>query len=177
MTTIDRRDLVRGAFATSFLGLSVAAVGSAPAAQAAPNDPVTRAYVIQRAQNWVNRNIQYSQSGTATGPDGTYSWRRDCSGYVSMALKLGPTGIGCPNTTALAGSTYSTSIAKANLKAGDYLVRSGDHVVMFHKWANTAHTTFWLYEQSNPTSDMNHRIASLGTYSGFTARRAKNIRD
>lgn len=177
MTTIDRRDLIRGTFATTFLGATAVAVGAAPAAHAAPNDPVSRAYVIDRAWNWYNRNVQYDQRGTATGPGGTYTWRRDCSGFVSMALKLGPTGIGCPNTTALAGSTYSYAIAKSNLKAGDYLVRSGVHCVLFHKWANTAKTRFVLFEESNPTGDMNHYEAALSTYSGYTARRARNIRD
>lgn len=177
MTTIDRRDLMRGAFATSFIGLTGAAVALPSQAQAAPNDPVSRDYVIERAWNWVNRNIQYSQTATATGPGGVYRWRTDCSGFVSMALKLGPTGIYCPNTTRLAGSEYSYGIAKSNLRRGDYLVDAGNHCVLFHRWANAAHTRFVLFEQSNPTSDMNHREAYLSSYSGYIARRARNIRD
>lgn len=177
MTAIDRRDLIRGTFATSLLGVTAAAVGTAPSAHAAPNDPISRSVVIDRAWNWVNRNIQYSQEGTATGPSGTYSWRRDCSGFVSMALKLGPTGLYCPNTSALAGSTYSYGIAKSNLRPGDYLVDAGNHVVLFHRWADAAHSRFVLFEMSNPTSDMNHREAYLSSYGGYTARRAHNIRD
>jgi hypothetical protein len=177
MSTINRRTVLRSALASAMIATAAVAVSPAAPAQAAPNDPISRADVIDRAQNWVDRNIQYSQSGTATGPDGVYSWRRDCSGFVSMALKLGPTGLSAPNTTALAGSTYSSGIAKANMKAGDYLVDAGNHVVLFHKWANADHTQFWLYEESNPTDDMNHRIANLSTYSGYVARRADNIRD
>jgi hypothetical protein len=176
-TQPTRRAVLRSALATAVLSTAVLTAGPALTAQAAPNDPISRADVIARAQNWMDRNIQYSQSGTATGPDGVYSWRRDCSGFVSMALKLGPTGLSAPNTTALAGSTYSFGISKANMKAGDYLVDAGNHVVLFHKWANTDHTQFWLYEESNPTDDMNHRIANLSTYAGYVARRADTIRD
>jgi hypothetical protein len=176
MSTMSRRTMLRSTLATTLIAVAVTAVPAAPAS-AAPNDPISRADVIARAQNWMDRNVQYSQTGTATGPDGVYSWRRDCSGFVSMALKLGPTGLSAPNTTALATSEYSFGISRANLKAGDFLVDPGNHTVLFQKWANTDHTQFWLYEESNTTSDMNHRIANLSSYSGYLARRANNIRD
>src|SRR6476661_719187 len=147
MSTMSRRTMLRSTLATTLIAAAVTAVPAAPAS-AAPNDPISRADVVARAQNWMDRNIQYSQSGTATGPDGVYSWRRDCSGFV-----------------------------KANLKAGDYLVDPGNHVVLFQKWANADHTQFWLYEESNPTTDMEHRVANLSSYSGYLARRADNIRD
>ena len=177
MTTITRRSALRSGIASTFLAAAVFAAAPATVAHAALNDPISRADVMARAQNWMDRNIQYSQSGTATGPDGVYSWRRDCSGFVSMALKLGPTGLSAPNTSALATSTYSFGISRANLKAGDFLVDPGNHTVLFQKWANADHTQFWLYEESNPTDDMNHRIANLSSYSGYLARRANNIRD
>lgn len=177
MTTIDRRDLLRGTFATSLLGVTALAVGGAPAAFADPNDPIKRAAVMDRARNWVSRNIQYNQRATAGGPDGVYDWRTDCSGFVSMALKLGPTGLGCPWTGSLAGSTYSFGIAKSNLKRGDYLVDAGNHVVLFQRWTNTAKTKFMLFELGSPSTDMNHREAYLSSYSGYRARRAHNIRD
>jgi len=174
---MTRRTVLRSALASTMIAAAAVTVAPASPASAAPNDPISRADVVARAQNWMDRNIQYSQSGTATGPDGVYSWRRDCSGFVSMALKLGPTGLSAPNTNALATSTYSFGIAKANLKAGDYLVDPGNHVVLFQKWANADHTQFWLYEESNPTTDMEHRVANLSSYSGYLARRADNIRD
>jgi hypothetical protein len=174
---MTRRTVLRTALASTMIAAAAVTVAPASPASAAPNDPISRADVISRAQNWMDRNIQYSQSGTATGPDGVYSWRRDCSGFVSMALKLGPTGLSAPNTNALATSTYSFGISRANLKAGDYLVDPGNHVVLFQKWANADHTQFWLYEESNPTTDMEHRVANLSSYAGYLARRANNIRD
>lgn len=166
----------RTALSASLLAAGGAVV-LAPSAQAAPNDPISRADVIERAWNWTNRNVQYDQDRVATGPDGTFSWRTDCSGFVSMALKLGPTGIGCPWTGSLAGTQYGSTIARASMKAGDYLVDSGNHVVLFHKWANAAHTQFVLFELGTPSTDMNHRTASLSSYgSAFIAKRPHNIR-
>lgn len=163
---------------TSTLLAAGGAVILAPSAEAAPNDPISRADVISRAWNWTNRNVQYDQGATAGGPDGVYRWRTDCSGFVSMALKLGPTGLYCPNTTSLAGSTYGVTIARANMKPGDYLVDAGNHCVLFHQWANAAHTQFVLFELGTPATDMNHRTASLSDYgSAFLAKRARNIRD
>ncbi|WP_353951622.1 hypothetical protein V6K52_18660 [Knoellia sp. S7-12] len=57
------------------------------------------------------------------------------------------------------------------------LNRQGVHCVLFQHWTNTAHTRFMLFEQSSPSSDMNHREAALSDYSDYSARRAHNIRD
>ena len=176
MTTLSRRAIIRSTLATGFVGATSLAV--AQPALAAPNDPISRADVIDRAWNWTNRNIQYGQTGTATGPDGVHSWRRDCSGFVSMALKLGPTGIGCPNTTALAGSTYGASIARANMKAGDYLVDAGDHCVTVPQVGERR-----PHPPRAPRGVEPHRRhepprgCPLSTYSGYVAKRAHNIRD
>lgn len=159
-------------------GTLLLAAAAAPVLAAAPaeaSNAVTRATVISRAQNWMSRNVQYSQTATATGPAGKARYRTDCSGFVSMTWELTPTGLSAPNTTTLKTATYSTKIAKANLKEGDILDGPG-HVVLFQKWANSAHTTFWLYEEANPTEDMNHRVASLSTYSSYTAYRYNKIK-
>jgi len=134
---------------------------------------IKRSEVIERAWTWVNRDIQYSQSGVADDAERHHKYRRDCSGYISMVWHIKPTGMYAPNTTAL--RDYSFAIAKANLRRGDILLDPGNHVVLFQRWANDAHTKFWLFEQSNPTSDMNHRVAYLSSYSGYTARRYNHI--
>lgn len=170
MTTIDRRDVVRGAFATSFLGLVGASVAMPGQALAAPT--VSRATVIDRAWFWMNNNVQYSQDATYPGPGGQARYRTDCSGFVSMCLMLAAPG---PSTSYLNG--YGASISKANLRKGDYLNLPGVHCVLFHKWTDAAHTRFMIFEQSNPTTDMNHREVSLSTYSNYSARRAFNIVD
>jgi len=175
--TINRRDLLASAGAGGLLGAAGLVLGPLPKAVAAPNDPIHRSAVIDRAWNWYNRNIQYNKNDTATGPDGTYSWRCDCSGFVSMALKLGPTGRGCPNTTALATETYSFRLLRSSLAAGDFLVDPGVHVVLFHKWANDEHTRIVIFEEANKDEDMNHYECALSKYASYEARRANNIRD
>ena len=49
---------------------------------------ISRDEVINRAQDWVNRKIPYSQSKTTDG------YRQDCSGLVSMAWKSSTSGGG-----------------------------------------------------------------------------------
>ncbi|MGH3728156.1 MAG: hypothetical protein ACRDTU_05325 [Micromonosporaceae bacterium] len=134
---------------------------------------IKRSEVIERAWTWVRRGIQYSQSGTAQDAERHHTYRRDCSGYISMVWHIRPTGMSAPWTGSL--GNYSTAKSKANLKRGDILLNAGSHVVLFHKWANTAHTRFYLFEMANPTSDMNHRVAYLSSYSGYTARRYNHI--
>ena len=136
---------------------------------------IRRSVVIDRAWTWVNRGVQYSQQGVADDAEGNHTYRRDSSGFVSMCWHLRPSGIGCPSTHSL--GDYSRAKAKANLQRGDILLDPGNHVVLFQRWTNAAHTTFMLFELGNPTSDMNHREASLSSFSGFTAREYNKIVD
>lgn len=135
--------------------------GAVPAAVAAPHDavnathtvrpadaaPITRSEVIGRAQSWIDAG-GYPYSQTAYTPDG---WRTDCSGYVSMAWNVGFDVNGGTNTVGLLD--YSTEIGKDQLAAGDILLDANGtnvtrHVVLFERWADDAHTSYWGYEQS-----------------------------
>jgi hypothetical protein len=156
--------------------LVVPAVTTAAHGASALDQPISRTEVLARAQNWTDRNIQYSQTATATGPGGAHSWRTDCSGFVSMAWLISPTGLSAPSTRTLPDAKYTHTIGgKANLKPGDILNWYDHHTVLFEKWANSAHTSIWLYEESNPTDDMNHRTAALSDYASYTALRYDNI--
>ena len=163
-------------------GALVLVPGLAQSAQAADGigvlaigDPIQRSTVIDRAWTWVDRGIQYSQSGVADDAERNHTYRRDCSGFVSMCWHIRPSGLGCPSTRTL--GDYSRTKAKANLQRGDILLDPGNHVVLFQHWTNDAHTTFMLFELGNPTSDMNHREAALSSYSGYTAREYNKIVD
>ena len=72
------------------LALSAGLVGTAPAgAASARGGPITRSEVIWRAQYWVDHQPgPYDQGGYSPGPGGDHHYRRDCSGYVSMAWHL-----------------------------------------------------------------------------------------
>src|SRR3569833_52457 len=74
----------------------------APAASAARVEPVSRTELLQRAATWLTANdggrVPYSME--EYWKDG---YRQDCSGFVSMAAKLGNTHHrGGPNTEVLA---------------------------------------------------------------------------
>jgi hypothetical protein len=101
----SRRRLPMIAAVASALTLAPAFAESAFAVEAvteAISHRSHRSVVMDRARTWVGRGIQYSQSGTAEDAERNHTYRRDCSGFVSMRWHLQPSGIGCPNTNALA---------------------------------------------------------------------------
>jgi hypothetical protein len=107
------------------------------------------AAVFARARSWLTAwsggPVPYLSSGDA----GTWfrGFRRDCSGYVSMALGLDGPGL---NTAGLAAR--STAITKADLRPGDLLINTAPnlqgHVVLFERWADSLMTRYYGYEQS-----------------------------
>ncbi|MFD8499220.1 hypothetical protein [Amycolatopsis sp. NPDC059657] len=111
--------------ALAFAGTAVpaAAEGSALGGQ------ITRSEVIWRAQYWVDHQPgPYNQGGDAPGPGGDFRYRRDCSGYISMAWHLADN----PWTGAL--PNYAQEIPRADLRPGDILNSYYDHVFLFHQW-------------------------------------------
>src|ERR1700754_1902439 len=57
-----------------------------------PDGRITRSEVLARAQNWVDRSVQYNltrRSNTlVTDGDGSHRYGPDCSGLVSMAWHI-----------------------------------------------------------------------------------------
>jgi cell wall-associated NlpC family hydrolase len=110
--------------------------------------------VLTRAQTWLTAwqggPVPYSMAGML----GEY--RRDCSGYASMALGLPGPGL---NTAGLAAQ--STPIAKSDLQPGDLLINPGaggaGHVVIFDRWTSPAMTDYLGYEQSGD-GGTHHRV-------------------
>ncbi|WP_203995295.1 hypothetical protein, partial [Sphaerisporangium rufum] len=139
--------------ATILAGLAVATAGSAPAAQAdsTVGGTITRDEVMSRAQNWVDRGIQYNltrRSNTlVTDPDGGHKYGPDCSGYVSMVWHLSPGSIGGLNTSGFASWSGKKNIGLSELKPGDALLTSG-HIELFARWKNDADHTQGAYVYS-----------------------------
>ncbi|MET7302737.1 hypothetical protein ABZS54_28330, partial [Embleya sp. NPDC005575] len=100
--------------------------------------PISRSEVISRAQYWLGKGIPYNQGGAYPDSSGR-SYRTDCSGYVSMAWHLEWS----PNTQAL--PSFSHEISRSELRAGDILNSYYDHVILFDKWDDAAHTKFSYY--------------------------------
>jgi hypothetical protein len=138
-----------------------------PAAQdvSAAAAPISRRNVILRANTWhphSKNRIPYSQKKYHGG------YRTDCSGYVSMALGLSKPGA---NTVALASRTYSNRIRRmSGLLKGDLVIDSTGnnntrHVVIFEKWADSAHSSYWAFEQRG-SYGTDHRTRTYGLPSG-----------
>lgn len=167
----------------AFAGIGIAALALAAgggAARAATHPAVARAAiprseVIARAETWhphTPQRIPYSQGAYHDG------YRTDCSGYASMALGLAKPGT---NTVGLASSSVSRPIGMGDLLTGDLVIdATGDnntrHVVIFEKWANAAHTSYWEYEQRGGYGT-DHRTVNYGLTAGsqFHAHRPLNL--
>jgi putative cell wall-binding protein len=114
---------------------------------------MARTLVMARATGWVDAVIPYSQTGWAN-LDGvivdspSLGWRRDCSGFASMAWNLPMPGA---STRTLA--SYADSIQKDALLPGDMMLKSGEHAVIFGGWTGSERTHYWAYEMSASQSD------------------------
>jgi hypothetical protein len=121
---------------------------------------------------WGGRPVPYLSSGNPSTWFGGY--RRDCSGYASMALGLPGPGL---DTAQLAA--HSTPINPTDLQPGDLLINpapgGAGHVVIFDHWANPAQTSYVGYEQSGD-GGTHHRTIPFpyfGTYQMSPYRYAK----
>ncbi|KDN85314.1 FG-GAP repeat domain-containing protein [Kitasatospora cheerisanensis] len=155
-------------------------VATATTAQAASSvgGQITRSEVIQRAQYWLGKSITYDQGGSYPDSSGR-NYRTDCGGYVDMAWHLADG----PNTQGLASSTYTTEISRSDLKAGDILDSYFDHVILFEKWDDAAHTTFSYYSfGSTPVKHVTGTSINAAYFDShpngdYKAYRYKNIVD
>jgi hypothetical protein len=83
-------------------------------------------------------------------------YRRDCSGYASMALGLPGPGL---DTGGLAAR--SIPIRRGDLRAGDLLINpapeGAGHVVIFERWSDSSMTSYTGFEQSSD-GGTHHRV-------------------
>jgi hypothetical protein len=123
--------------------------------------------VLARAATWLTAwhggPVPYLSSGDpTTWLDG---YRRDCSGYASMALGLPGPGL---DTAALAA--HSAPISKADLLAGDLLINpapaSAGHVVIFEHWTDATTASYLGYEQSGDAGT-HHRVIPYPYFGGY----------
>ncbi len=104
---------------------------------------ISRSEVIARAQYWVYKGPSYTQTGSYyPDPDGR-GYRRDCSGFVSMAWHLGDD----PDTAHFPGhSGVSKLSSRTDMQPGDMFDDVTDgHMVLFSNWEDSAHTKFTYY--------------------------------
>ena len=114
--------------------------------------------MLDRATTWLTawhgEPVPYSMSTDPATWFGGY--RRDCSGYVSMAL-----GLPGPGLTTAELAARSTPITKTDLQPGDLLINpahgGAGHVVIFERWADPEMTSYLGYEQSGD-GGTHHRV-------------------
>jgi rhodanese-related sulfurtransferase len=113
-------------------GTVAAVLGAQAAAASSVGGPVTRSETLQRAQYWVDRGVTYTQTGPwASDPQGK-TYRRDCSGLVSMAWHL-PDSRSTRTFLSWSGKQQLPSLH--DLKTGDAVLRDG-HIELFDHWVN-----------------------------------------
>ncbi|MET7748651.1 VCBS repeat-containing protein [Micromonospora sp. NPDC005367] len=163
--------------AGGLVGLSLAA----PAQASTIEGPIGRSEMLSRTQNWVDRGITYTQTGTwASDIDGDKTYRRDCSGLVSMAWHLNTSYI----TDDFQGSNsrWKTLGSIDDFQPGDAMVRSG-HMELFAHWADRSDHSKGAYVYSfnsdgqtvqNPYAKNNE--GNLGFNSAADLRTYKPIR-
>jgi hypothetical protein len=121
-----------------------------PPSNSADGVCVDTSAVFKRAKSWLTAwpdggPVPYLSSNA---PGALFhGYRRDCSGYVSMALGLPGPGL---STVDLAHR--SRVIAKADLRGGDLMIKPATglrgHVVLFAGWADASKASYYGYEQS-----------------------------
>jgi hypothetical protein len=136
----------------------------------------TRSTVLKRARTWLAVGIPYSQYRCYQNQNGVY--RTDCSGYVSMAWGVGGRGDSHWTGNFL---NISTVIARSSLLPGDALLRHVgnphlDHVVLFVRWADDAHTQPVVMEQTG-SRDTVEDTWSQSNAALYTPVRYNNIAD
>jgi len=110
---------------------------------------LTRSAVLERARNWVTNKGGYRQSSYYKG------YRRDCSGFVSMAWKTGRSY----TSSTIRSVAHRVSVKK--LKPGD-AVRTPGHVAIFVKWRSKSKGLYVAMEESTWGKPALRRVRSLG---------------
>lgn len=100
---------------------------------------IGRSTIQSRGQDWVNKKVPYSQSGTHDG------YRTDCSGFVSMAWELSKPGL-----TTYTMHTVAHNISKDSLQVGDALNCDSEHIVLFAGWSDSSKTHYIAMEETRP---------------------------
>ncbi|NGN68417.1 hypothetical protein G5C51_31535 [Streptomyces sp. A7024] len=166
--------------AVAAAALLVADLGTKPAAAAsAVNQPISRGEVIDRAESWVNKGLTYTVTGeTAPDPQGK-PYRKDCSGYVSMAWHLDRSRVVSTDMSiALVASDISHEIGKDQLQPGDALVKWDQHVRLFERWTNAEHTRYLAYDfGATPVKHQEYTWNGPDDYQNYQAFRYNRITD
>ncbi|BCB84857.1 PLL family lectin [Phytohabitans suffuscus] len=161
--------LLSATLATALIGTvgvtaSVVATGDAALAASSVGGPITRSETLERAQYWVDRSITYTQTGPWASDGSGKTYRRDCSGLVSMAwhLSSSPVTRDFQDTQNNPWSVVTGGID--GFQPGDAMVKDG-HIELFVGWVDASDHRQGAYVYSfnsngetvqNPYADSNY---------------------
>lgn len=119
---------------------------------------VTRSQIITRAEHWVHKRVPYSQSSYYRG------YRQDCSGFVSMAWKLGK------SYTSRSISSRARRISRSKLRPGDAILIPG-HVSIFGGWKNRRKGEYYALEETTWGSHAKRHVREITSGAKFLRRK------
>ncbi|WP_433131263.1 FG-GAP repeat domain-containing protein [Micromonospora sp. CA-240977] len=163
--------LVASAITLLVLGAGAVTVVATPAQASSINGPITRDEILDRAQNWVDRGLTYTQdqSVAASDEEGTHKYRRDCSGLVSMVWHLNKKSDGWDYNTddfLRDGNSMWFTLGSINeFQPGDAMVRDG-HMELFAFWASSSDHSkgayVYSFNQTGETVRNPYRNSNMG---------------
>lgn len=139
------------------------------AAVLAAPEAATRQEIIARAKHWVDVGVPYDNNSSFEG------YRKDCSGFVSMAWKLGT------SATTRTLDNYANTITKDQLLPGDALLwvnpdaSQMGHVRLFGGWLDGAKSRFWVYEETPPRAIYHEYSWSSSVAAGYRPIRYDHV--
>ncbi|MFK4088087.1 hypothetical protein ACI2LF_28510 [Kribbella sp. NPDC020789] len=162
--------------AVLLLGAALVAPSTAQAGslqiESVANGPVSRQEMLLRSASWIRDQVPYSQDNTSPHVNEFGSYRRDCSGYLSMAWHLSSS----LSTSSLPSVMHQ--ITYDDLQPGDALLRRSDgvnHVGMFVRWFDTARTRPVIREEYQTGRIAEERTWTNSYMSTFTPYRYNKV--
>ncbi|WP_112249188.1 hypothetical protein [Kribbella monticola] len=101
------------------------------------NGAISRQEMLLRSASWIRDQVPYSQDNASPHVNEYGSYRRDCSGFLSMAWHLGSSLTTASLPSVMHAITYD------DLQPGDALHRTSggvNHIALFVRWADVART-------------------------------------
>jgi hypothetical protein len=173
---------IRRALAASMLALAGLAVAAAPSEATVPmpdggpvydrtaadqNTPITPEEALYRAEDWVAQGLPYSQEGFHPDLHGT-SYRRDCSGFVSMAWHTDS-----PGFSTLTIEAVAHRIGWNEVQPGD-AVNSFGHIALVERWEPGVGAYVMTFGTTPPTHSL--YTTSMLAMSGYYPIRYNRMR-